>query len=68
MRRVQLFSCLQGIIARREESSADRFAPHCCRHWLVTHLLRDGMSRNHVKWIRGDAMKESIDINPVDSR
>ena len=29
---------------------------------LTEELLRAGMSRDHVKWIRGDAMKESIDI------
>lgn len=40
----------------------DRFGPHCCRHWMVTHLLRDGMEREYVKWIRGDAIRESIDI------
>jgi integrase/recombinase XerD len=30
-----------------------RFGPHCCRHWLVTYLLRSGMRREYVKWIRG---------------
>jgi len=45
----------------------DRFSPHACRHWLVTHLLRAGMPRDHVKWIRGDAMREAIDIyNHID--
>jgi len=44
------------------ESLEDRFTPQCCRRWLVTHLLRAGMSRDHVKWIRDDAMKELIDI------
>jgi len=51
-----------GLHDPASEKLADRFTPHCCRHWLVTHLLRAGMSRDHVKWIRGDAMKESIDI------
>jgi integrase/recombinase XerD len=40
----------------------DRFTPHCCRHWNATHLLKAGMPREHVKWLRGDAMKEAIDI------
>jgi len=40
----------------------DRFTPHCCRHWFVTTLLKAGMSREHVKWLRGDAMQEAIDI------
>ena len=51
-----------GVHDPDSKKPADRFTPHCCRHWLVTHLLRAGMSRDHVKWIRGDAMKESIDI------
>ena len=51
-----------GLHNPDSKKPADRFTPHCCRHWLVTHLLRAGMSRDHVKWIRGDAMKESIDI------
>ena len=51
-----------GLLNPDSKKHADRFTPHCCRHWLVTHLLRAGMSRDHVKWIRGDTMKESIDI------
>ena len=50
----------------------DKFTPHCCRHWNATHLLRGGMPREFVKWLRGDAMKEAIDIynhiNPEDVR
>ena len=50
----------------------DKFTPHCCRHWNATHLLQAGMSREFVKWLRGDAMKEAIDIynhiNPEDVR
>ena len=40
----------------------EKFGPHCCRHWLTTHLLRSGMRRDYVKWIRGDSMGEAIDI------
>lgn len=40
----------------------DRFTPHCCRHWFVTHLLRAGMSRDFVKELRGDTRGEAIDI------
>jgi hypothetical protein len=29
---------------------------------MVTHLLRDGKEREYVKWIRRDAIRESIDI------
>jgi integrase/recombinase XerD len=45
----------------------DRFTPHCCRHWFVTHLLRAGMSRDFVKELRGDTRGEAIDIyNHID--
>jgi integrase/recombinase XerD len=47
----------------------DRFTPHCCRHWFVTHLLRAGMSRDFVKELRGDARGEAIDIyNHIDKK
>ena len=39
-----------------------RFGPHCCRHWFTTHLLRAGMRREYVQWLRGDAIKEAVDI------
>jgi len=51
--------------ARLEE----RFTPHCCRHWFVTHLLRAGMSRDFVKELRGDRRGEAIDIyNHIDKK
>jgi integrase/recombinase XerD len=40
----------------------DHFGPHCFRHWFTTHLLRNGMPREHVKELRGDRRKEAIDI------
>jgi integrase/recombinase XerD len=47
----------------------EKFTPHCCRHWFVTHLLRAGMSRDFVKELRGDARKEAIDIyNHIDKK
>jgi integrase/recombinase XerD len=39
-----------------------RFGAHCCRHWWTTHLLRSGMQREYVQWLRGDAIKEAVDI------
>lgn len=39
-----------------------RFGPHCCRHWFTTHLLRSGMPREYVQWLRGDTIKEAVDI------
>ncbi len=47
----------------------DKFTPHCCRHWFVTHLLRAGMSRDFVKELRGDTRGEAIDIyNHIDQK
>lgn len=40
----------------------DRFSPHCCRHWFTTHLMRSGMQREYVQWLRGDEIKEAVDI------
>jgi len=41
----------------------DHFFPHCCRHWFTTHLIRNGMKREHIKWLRGDSLgKEAVDI------
>jgi integrase/recombinase XerD len=40
----------------------DRFTPHCTRHWYTTWLLRNGMRRECVKELRGDARQEAIDI------
>lgn len=39
-----------------------KFTPHCCRHFFVTHLRRSGMSREFIKELRGDAIKDAIDI------
>lgn len=45
----------------------DRFTTHCFRHWFTTHLIRSGMRRDYIKWLRGDAIKEAIDIyNHID--
>jgi len=40
----------------------DHFGPHCFRHWFTTWLLRNGMSREYVKELRGDKRREAIDI------
>jgi len=40
----------------------DKFGPHCCRHWFTTHLLRAGMRREYVKWLREDSIHEAVDI------
>lgn len=39
-----------------------KFTPHCCRHWFTTHLIRARMSREHLQVLRGDVVKDAIDI------
>ncbi|MFZ3148715.1 MAG: tyrosine-type recombinase/integrase, partial [Methanothrix sp.] len=50
----------------------DHFSAHCCRHWFTTHLLRAGMRREYVAFLRGDVSREAIDtyfhIDPADVR
>jgi len=53
----------------RPESSklSDHFSPHAFRHWFTTWLLRNGMPRDYVKELRGDARRDAIDIyNHID--
>ncbi|VVB64511.1 Tyrosine recombinase XerC [uncultured archaeon] len=58
-----------GLHNPRAERLEERFTPHCCRHWFVTHLLRAGMSRDFVKELRGDTRGEAIDIyNHIDKK
>jgi len=48
---------------------SDKFTPHCCRHWFTTHLSNggEGMPREYIKELRGDANKDAMDIyNHVD--
>jgi integrase/recombinase XerD len=58
-----------GLHEAKADRLEDRFTPHCCRHWFVTHLLRAGMSRDFVKELRGDTRGEAIDIyNHIDKK
>jgi integrase/recombinase XerD len=40
----------------------DHLTPHCLRHWFTTYLLRNGMPREMVQELRGDARGDAIDI------
>jgi len=51
-----------GLHDSASERIEDKFTPHCCRHWFTTHLLRAGMRREYVQWLRGDAIREAVDI------
>ena len=59
---------LAGYHDPRSKRKEKHFGPHCFRHWFTTHLIRNGMPRDYVKELRGDARKEAIDIyNHIDS-
>lgn len=40
----------------------EKFTPYCFRHWFTTWLRRRGMSREHRKWLRGDAPDGADDL------
>jgi len=45
----------------------DHFGPHCFRHFFTTYLIRNGMPREYVKELRGDARRDAVDIyNHID--
>ena len=51
-----------GLHNPNSDKIEDHFTPHNCRHWLTTWLMRNGMPREYVKELRGDARREAIDI------
>lgn len=51
-----------GLHDPRSKDPRKRFTPHCYRHFVTTHLLRNGMRREYVKELRGDSRHEAIDI------
>jgi len=56
-----------GIYDTNSKKLEDRFSVHCFRHWFTTWLIRNGMSRDYVKELRGDSRKDAIDIyNHID--
>jgi len=69
IRKAALHVGLHNLDSARME---DHFSAHACRHWFTTYLLRAGMRREYVAWLRGDVIREAIDIyyhiNPEDVR
>jgi integrase/recombinase XerD len=58
-----------GLHKPESGRSEDYFTPHCCRYWFTTHLIRNGMPREYVKELRGDARKDALDIyNTIDRK
>jgi integrase/recombinase XerD len=52
-----------GISDPSSASPADRFFVHCFRHGFTTQMLKGGMPREHVAFLRGDAPSGPIDIH-----
>ncbi len=51
-----------GLHNPASDKLEDHFTPHCFRHWFTTHLIRNGMPREFVKELRGDARREAMDL------
>jgi integrase/recombinase XerD len=51
-----------GLHDPKSKRMGDHFTPHCFRHWFTTYMRRNGMKREYLKELRGDARKEAVDI------
>jgi integrase/recombinase XerD len=51
-----------GLHDPKSKRMEDHFTPHCFRHWFTTYMRRNGMKREYLKELRGDARKEAVDI------
>jgi len=56
------WATLAGLHNPMSKKLEDQFTPHCCRHWNTTNVRRAGMPREYVKWLRGDAITDALDI------
>ncbi|MDP7007848.1 MAG: tyrosine-type recombinase/integrase [Candidatus Poseidoniia archaeon] len=56
------YSTRVGLHDPTSKDPAKRFTTHCYRHFVTTHLLRNGMPREYVKELRGDSRHEAVDI------
>lgn len=51
-----------GLHDPRSNKMEDHLTPHCFRHWFTTNLRRNGMRREMIQELRGDARNEAVDI------
>ncbi|MCD6447967.1 MAG: tyrosine-type recombinase/integrase [Thermoplasmata archaeon] len=51
-----------GLHNPKSDKMEEHFTPHCCRHWFTTWLRRNGMPREFIQELRGDARREAMDI------
>jgi integrase/recombinase XerD len=61
-RMVEKYASKVGLHDPESDKPEERFSPHCCRHWFTTHLRKAGMPREYLQELRGDVIKESVDI------
>jgi len=52
----------QGFYDTTSAENVDHFSPHNLRHCFTTYLLENGMKREYVKELRGDARKDAVDL------
>ncbi len=52
----------QGIFDTESPNNSDHFSPHNLRHCFTTYLLENGMKREYVQELRGDARRDAVDI------
>ena len=51
-----------GIHDSKSKDLDDHFTPHCLRHCFTTYLLENGLNREYVKELRGDARRDAVDV------
>lgn len=50
----------QKLDLHRKHGSLDqKLTPHCMRHFFTTHLFRNGINPEYIRWLRGDSMQTS---------
>ncbi len=58
-----------GLYDTASDRMEDHLSAHSFRHWNVTNLLRNGIRREYVQWLRGDSLREAVDIyNHIDPK
>ena len=55
-------AALIGLHDQASKRLEDHFTPHCLRHWFTTILRRNGMPREMVQELRGDARSDPVDV------
>jgi len=56
------YSTAAGLHNAASNRLEDRCTPHSCRHFFTSQLLERGMRREYVQTLRGDVVKDAVDI------